>query len=122
MGVLVVTSFIPIIQILIMTLNGGIMILFSLLVDDKELSRNFILAIEGFISLIGLILFYKSTKILWRIFSVILTLLFLFPLMVYIFEFIVTDKYFVQNMVAGFAVGLILLIVTLFKKRPSEKR
>ncbi|MBY5952863.1 hypothetical protein KUV23_17915 [Algoriphagus marincola] len=120
MGVLVVTSFIPIIQILILTLNGGIMYLFSLLLGGKELVGNFLLAIEGFISLVGLILFYKSIKISWRIFSVIFTLLFLLPLMVYIFGFIETDIYFVQNLVAGFAVGLILLVVALLKKNPAD--
>jgi hypothetical protein len=120
MGVLVLTSFVPIIQILIMTLNGGIMYLFSLLLGGKELVGNFLLVIEGFISLIGLILFYKSIKISWRIFSVIFTLLFLLPLMVYIFGFIETDMYFVQNLVAGFVVGLILLVVALLKKNPSD--
>lgn len=119
MGVLVLTSFIPIIQILILTLNGGIMYLFSLLLGGKELVGNFLLAIEGFISLVGLILFYKSIKISWRIFSVIFTLLFLLPLMIYIFGFIETDIYFVQNLVAGFAVGLILLVVALLKKSPA---
>lgn len=120
MGVLVATSFIPIIQILILTLNGGIMYLFSLLLGGKELVGNFLLVIEGFISLVGLILFYKSIKISWRIFSVIFTLLFLLPLMVYIFGFIETEIYFVQNLVAGFAVGLILLVVALLKKSPAN--
>lgn len=120
MGVLVLTSFIPIIQILIMTLNGGIMYLFSLLLGGKELVGNFLLVIEGFISLIGLILFYKSIKLSWRIFSVIFTLLFLLPLMVYIFGFIESDMYFLQNLVAGFVVGLILLVVALLKKNPAN--
>lgn len=120
MGVLVVTSFIPIIQILILTLNGGIMYLFSLLLGSKELVGNLLLGVEGFISLFGLILFYKSIKILWRIFSAVFTVLFLLPLMVYIFGFIETDMYFVQNLVAGFAVGLILLAVALVKKNPAR--
>lgn len=120
MGVLVVTSFIPIIQILILTLNGGMMYLFSLLLGGKELVGNYLLAIEGFISLVGLILFYKSIKKLWSIFSVIFTLLFLLPLMVYIFGFIETDIYFLQNLVAGFAVGLILLVVALLKKNSAD--
>lgn len=120
MGVLVVTSFIPIIQILILTLNGGIMYLFSLLLGSKELVGNLLLGVEGFISLFGLILFYKSIKILWRIFSAVFTVLFLLPLMVYIFGFIETDMYFVQNLVAGFAVGLILLVVALVKKNPAR--
>ena len=120
MAVLVLTSFLPLIHILIMTLNGGIMYLFSVLYGSKELVSKFLLAIEGFISLIGLILFYKSIKMSWRIFSVIFTVLFLLPLMVYIFEFIETDLYFLQNLVAGFAVGLILLVVALLKKNPTR--
>ncbi|MEZ4774761.1 MAG: hypothetical protein R3D00_16370 [Bacteroidia bacterium] len=120
MGVLVLTSFVPIIQIMIMTLNGGVMYLFSMLFGSKELVSNFLLAIEGFISLIGLILYYKSIKISWRILSVIFTVLFLLPLMAYIFEFLETDTYFLQNLVAGFAVGLILLVVALLKKNPDH--
>ena len=96
------------------------MYLFSVLYGSKELVSKFLLAIEGFISLIGLILFYKSIKMSWRIFSVIFTVLFLLPLMVYIFEFIETDLYFLQNLVAGFAVGLILLVVALLKKNPTR--
>lgn len=120
MGVLVLTSLLPVIQILIMTLNGGIMALFSMLLGSKELVSNYLLAIEGFISLLGLILFYASIKISWRIFSAIFTVLFLLPLMVYIFEFIETNMYFLQNLVAGFAVGLILLVVALLKKNPEN--
>jgi hypothetical protein len=120
MGVLVLTSFLPLIQILIMTLNGAVVSpLFAIANNDKT-AIQYMYIFDSLMSLIGLILFYKSIKTSWRIFSVIFTVLFLLPLMVYIFGFIETDMYFVQNLVAGFAVGLILLVVALLKKNPSD--
>jgi hypothetical protein len=120
MGVLVLTSFLPLIQILIMTLNGAVVSpLFAIANNDKT-AIQYMYIFDSLMSLIGLILFYKSIKTSWRIFSAIFTVLFLLPLMVYIFGFIETDMYFVQNLVAGFAVGLILLVVALLKKNPSD--
>jgi hypothetical protein len=120
MGVLVLTSFLPLIQILIMTLNGAVVSpLFATANNDKT-AIQYMYIFDSLMSLIGLILFYKSIKTSWRIFSAIFTVLFLLPLMVYIFGFIETDMYFVQNLVAGFAVGLILLVVALLKKNPSD--
>ena len=120
MGVLVLTSFIPIIQILIMTLNGAIVSpLYAITNNDKAAVQN-IYIFDSLMSLIGLILFYKAIKITRRILSAIFTVLFLLPLMSYIFGFIETDMYFAQNLVAGLSVGLILLVVALLKKNPAD--
>ncbi|MBS3921722.1 MAG: hypothetical protein KGZ37_01065 [Nitrosarchaeum sp.] len=115
MGVLVLTSFLPFIQILILTLNGAIIYPLYSIADTDEIFSRYIFIIDSLISLLGLIFFYLSIKKSWRIFSAIFTVLFLLPLMVLIFGFIETDMYFLQNLVAGFAVGLILLFVALLK-------
>jgi hypothetical protein len=118
MAVLTLTSFLPLIQILVMTLNGAIYYPLYSIADNDEIASKYILIGNSLMSLLGLILFYVSIKIAWRIFSVIFTVLFLLPLMVLIFRSIETDVYFLQNLVAGFVVGLILLVITLLKKNP----
>jgi len=120
MGVLVLTSFLPLIQIIVMTLNGAIIYPLYSIADSDEIASRYIFITDSLMSLIGLVLFYVSIKMSWRIFSVIFTVLFLLPLMVLIFGFIETDMYFLQNLVAGFAVGLILLVVALLKKNPAR--
>ncbi|MCH7403859.1 hypothetical protein ACFOUP_10310 [Belliella kenyensis] len=121
MGVLVLTSFLPLIQILIMTLNGAIIYPIYTIVDNDDIVSRYILITDSLMSLLGLIFFYVSFKKSWRIFSAIFTVLFLLPLMVLIFGFIETDVYFLQNLIAGLAVGLILLFVALLKKFPASK-
>jgi len=120
MGVLVVTSFMPILQILIMTLNGAIVSPSYAITNNDKAAVQYIYIFDSLMSLIGLILFYKAIKITWRILSAIFTVVFLLPLMGYIFGFIETDMYFLQYLVAGFAVGLILLVVALLKKNPAD--
>jgi len=120
MGVLVLTSFLPLIQIIVMTLNGAIIYPLYSIADSDEIASRYIFITDSLMSLIGLVLFYVSIKMSWRIFSAIFTVLFLLPLMVLIFGFIETDMYFLQNLVAGFAVGLILLVVALLKKNPAR--
>ncbi len=120
MGVLVITSFLPLIQILVMTLNGAIMYPLYSMADSDEIISKYIFIADALMSLIGLVIFYVSNKMSWRVFSAIFTVLFLLPLMVLIFGFIETDVYFLQNLIAGFAVGLILLAVALLKKSPAN--
>lgn len=119
-GVLVFTSFLPIIQILIMTLNGAIVSPSFAIANNDKTAVQYIYIFNSLMSMIGLILFYKAIKITSRMLSAIFTVLFLLPLMVLIFGFIETDVYFLQNLVAGFAVGLILLVVALLKKNPTR--
>src|SRR5690606_9599243 len=116
MGVLVLTSFLPLIQILIMTLNGAIMYPLYSIADNDEIASRYIFIVDTLMSIVGLVIFYKSNKLSWRVFSAIFTVLFLLPLMVLIFGFIETDVYFLQNLIAGFTVGVILLVVALFRK------
>ncbi len=120
MGILVLTSFIPIIQILIMIFNGAIVSpLYAITNNDKTVVQ-YIYIFDFLMSLIGLILFYKAIKITRRILSAIFTVLFLFPLISYIFAYIETDMYFAQNLFAGLSVGMILLVVALLKKNPQD--
>lgn len=120
MAVLVLTSFHPLIQILIMRLNIVFIYPLYSITENYEITRKYIFIANSLMSLLGSILFYVSNKMSWKIFSAIFAVLFLLPLMVLIFGFFETKTLFIQNLVAGFAVGLILLIVALLKKNYTE--
>lgn len=120
MAVLVLTSFLPLIQIFVMTLNGAIMYPLYSIADSDEIASKYIFVTNSTMSLIGLILFYVSNKMSWTTVAAIFVVFFLFPLMGLIFGFIKTEMYFLQNLVAGFAVGLILLVVALLKREPKR--
>ena len=115
MGVLVFSSFLPLIQIILMTLNGAVIYPLYVIAHNDEIASRYIFIADSLMSLIGLTLFYLSTKNSWRILSAIFTVLFLLPLMVLVFGFIETDVYFLQYFVSGFTVGLILVVVVLLK-------
>lgn len=119
-GVLVVSSFLPLIQIMLMTLNGAIMYPLYAMAETDEIASRYIFIADSLMSLIGLTLFYISVKMSWRIFSAVFTVIFLLPLMVLIFGFIETDVYFLQYLVAGFSVGLVLLVVAILRNHTTS--
>lgn len=116
MGILVLSSFVPIIQIVILTLNGAILSPLYAIASNDKIAIQYIYFFNFLISFFGLVLFFRASKISLIILSAIFSVLFLLPLATYIFGVIVTDLYFVQNLVSGFVVGLILLIVALLKQ------
>lgn len=116
MGILVLSSFVPIIQIVILTLNGAILSPLYAIASNDKVAIQYIYFFNFLISFFGLVLFFRASKISLIILSAIFSVLFLLPLATYIFGMIVTDLYFVQNLVSGFVVGLILLIVALLKQ------
>jgi hypothetical protein len=119
--VLVVSSVIPILQILIMQLNGAILYgvteLMGMRLGLIELVAN------GVISIILLSIFYKSQKFRWKTASAILVALFLMPMFIYWLERKIDEEalYFLQFMIAGAATGLILLVVGFLKGFSSDK-
>lgn len=116
MGILVLSSFVPIIQIVILTLNGAILSPLYAIASNDKVAIQYIYFFNFLTSFFGLVLFFRASKISLIILSAIFSVLFLLPLATYIFGMIVTDLYFVQNLVSGFVVGLILLIVALLKQ------
>lgn len=115
MGVLVFSSFIPVIQILIMTLNGAVIYPLYFAAANDEIASSYIVIINSIMSIIGLTIFYLSQKKLWEISSAIFTVLFLLPLMILVFGFIETDIYFLRDLISGFVVGLVLIAVVFLK-------
>lgn len=119
LGVLVFSSFVPLLQIMTMYLNGSILYIIGKLTgrDGQEIQY----ATNALFSLIALVLFYKSRKTIWKVFSAISALVFLLPLFVYTFENQVSEDpyYFLPMMLAGLAAGIILVLAGLLKSRKT---
>ena len=110
-GVLIVSAFMPILNILVMYLNAALIYVFG---DgwDAHIWMNLLL------SVVVLVLFFKSEKESYSILFGILSVLFLMPFFLYLFEnkFSEDAPYFLQSMVGGLITGLILVIAELSKK------
>ena len=71
---LVITAFVPIIQIILMTLNGGFLSLFT---DGNETKTIYIVNLLG--SILSLVLYYYSNKTAFKILNSIAFLFFFYP-------------------------------------------
>jgi hypothetical protein len=111
LGILVLTSFIPILQVLILTLNGAFLSVFT------KNSNTIILAVNGIFTLLSLSLFYFSKSTIAKIFSIIGVVLFFLPLLFYGTERIIsTEKYyFLQFLIIGIIIGITLVLIEMFK-------
>lgn len=110
--ILVMTSFMPIIQILILSLNGS----FLSIITKGE--NTMISIVNGLFTIIFLILFYTSNTMITKLLSVIGVVIFFLPLLFYGTEKIIsTEKYyFLQFFVIGLIIGIILMAIEIFKK------
>lgn len=117
LGVLVISSFIPLLQIMTMYLNGAILYIIGKLIGSDGHAIRYVA--NAMFSLIALGFFYKSRKTIWKVFSAIFVLIFSLPLFAYVFENEVSEDpyYFLPMMLAGLAAGIILVFVGLLKSR-----
>lgn len=112
--ILIVSSFIPIVQVLVLTLNGGILYAISqpLGVDSTEI----IYSVNIVLSIVFILLFYLSDKLIGRLFSALATIIFLLPLLFYATENLISEEiYFLHFIIVGFIVGVVLIFTTLLK-------
>lgn len=113
-AVLVVSSFMPIIQVLILTLNGAIVHLIGKLLETGTV--NMVYSTNLLLSIVFVVLFYLSNSFWVRLLNALLTIIFLFPLLFYSTENIVSDSmYFLPFMVVGLFSGGILIGVAFIK-------
>ncbi len=112
-GVLILTSFIPVIHVMIMYLNGAILSLFNS-ENDKV---HFI--VDSVFTTLLLTLFYHSKSILAKIFSALGVILFFLPLLLYATANTINTEryYFLQFLITGFIVGGVLLLIELLKSK-----
>ena len=77
-----------------------------------------IFIVNGLFTIILLILFYSSNTMITKLFSVLGVVLFFLPLLFYGTEKIISTEryYFLQFLVIGFIIGIILMAIEIFKK------
>jgi hypothetical protein len=111
-GVLLISAFMPVLNILIMLLNGAVLSIFG---DNNSIPIWGNLAL----SILTLFLFFRSDKNSYSILYGILSVLFLFPFFSYLFEnsFSEDAPYFLQSLVGGILTGFILLFVSYLKNK-----
>ena len=111
---LVATSFIPLVQILLFQLNG--LLFYPVTVWLPEKGIYVIMMINGVISVLSLLLFYRAKTKRLRIIGALVLTVFLLPLFIFLSENIVSeDPYFLQLLLGGFIIGLLLAILALLK-------
>ena len=119
-AILVVSSFIPVIQILILTANGAFLSLFTSS-DTKT-----VLLVNGIASLLMLVLFYFTKTTIAKVFSILGFLFFFLPLFFYSTGDLFTDEtgslrlekfYFLQFLIAGVVAGILLAVIELNSPR-----
>lgn len=116
LAILVLSSFVPVLQVLLLTANGAFVSLFTS-ADDK-----IILIVNGVGSLLMLVVFYLSKSTLAKILSIIGVLLFFVPFLFYATEkAISTEKfYFLQFLIIGVITGVILAVIEAIKRRAAH--
>ena len=113
LAILVLTAFIPVLQILILTAHGAFLSLFTS--DDT----NIILLVNGVASLLTLLLFYLSNRLIAKVLSIVGVVLFFVPFLFYATENIIsTDKYYILKfLIVGIITGVTLLVVEIIKNK-----
>ena len=114
--ILVLSSFIPVLPILILTANGAILSLFT------SHDTNIILFVNGVATLLMLLLFYLSNSLIAKVLSTTGVVLFFIPFLFYATENIIsTDKYyFLQFLIVGIITGLTLLTIGIIKNKAAQ--
>lgn len=112
--ILLVTSFMPVLQVIVMVANGGFLSLF-----DKEYSIITDI-INVVLSLLFLLLFFFAKRKPTMIMSIVGFLFFFFSFLSFAFEKIIPeDPYFFMPLLNGFLSGLALMLVAFLS---SKKR
>ena len=110
-AILVVSAFMPILNILIMLFNGAVLSVFG---DNSNVTLWANLAL----SIVLIVIFYLSKKKTASAIIQISIVLFLFPLFMYVFEskFNEDSPYFMQSLIGGVLTGGVLIIAELSKR------
>jgi hypothetical protein len=115
----VLTSMMPIVQVMLMTLNGGLTHIISVPFDNDRVETFEITGIifNTSLTVFGLFLFYKSKETLTRILTSFLVLFFGQGLMLFIIDNFLTedDSYYIYWTVLSGTPMLLALLVGLFK-------
>lgn len=108
---LCLTSFIPIMQVVILYLNGAIIEMFKWIFNSKE--DKVIYIIDVLFSMFFSFLFYASHKRITKILSAIGVVIFFLPLLIFLTEnkFNSESLYFLPFLLVGFVIGVWLILI-----------
>lgn len=114
--VLVLSSFIPVMQVLILTLNGAFVSLFT------SSDNGVILLVNGIGSLSMFLLFYFSSSLFTKILSLLGVLMFFIPFLFFATEKLIsTEKYyFIQFLIIGIITSLLLISIEYISKKATK--
>ena len=114
-AILVLGSFVPVLQVLILTANGAFISIFT------NENTKVILLVNGIMSLIMFTLFYFSNMTITKVISVLGLLLFFIPFLFYATEKIISvDKYyFLQFLIIGIVTGVLLMLIEIIKTKAA---
>lgn len=114
--VLVLSSFVPVIQVLLLTLNGAFLSLFT------NSDSKVILLVNGIGSILMFVLFYFSSSLFTKILSLLGVLMFFIPFLFYATEKLIsTEKYyFIQFLIIGIITSLFLITIEYISKKATH--
>jgi hypothetical protein len=117
---LLVSSFVPVIQILLIYLNTALVYPITRIAGTDSMAVHYIT--DGLLAIVTLFSFYYSKKTIWKIISAIGFTLFILPMLVYATEgvFNEEDKYYLRFMLFGIIVGIPLILVGLLKMKKER--
>ena len=118
--VLILSSFIPVLQIVLLYLNSIIIMPIGLFLGVND--KIWMYGVNTTISLLMFFLFYFSSSNMYKFFSIVGVLLFFIPLMAYsTAEIINTNKfYFLQFLVIGIVTSVILIGVEFLQSKAIQ--
>lgn len=108
--VLLVTSFLPVLQVVLITINGGLVAF----ITQKNFTFQYV--VNGLGAALFLVVYYLSAQTKFRLFGIIGFLFFFFPMVSYATEKIMPqDPYFLGIMLIGLLSGIIFLSADILK-------
>ncbi len=113
--ILLLSSFIPVVQVLLLTANGAFLSVFT------SSNNGIILLVNGAASIIMFLVFYFSKSFVAKFFSLIGILFFLLPFLFYATEKIINTEnyYFAQFLTIGIITSILLIAVEYFIQKPQ---
>jgi len=117
---LLVSSFVPVTQILLIYLNSALVVPITILVGTDSMYVHYVT--DGLLAIATLFSFYYSKKTIWKIISAIGFTLFILPMLVYTTGGIFgeEDGYYLRYMVFGVIIGIPLILVGLLKMKKER--
>ncbi len=113
---LLLSSFIPVMQVMILSVNGGFI---SLLTSNSKIMA----LINGIGSFLGYLFFYISNVMFSKLLSLLAILFFFIPFLFYSMENLinVNEYYFLHFFLIGAIAGMLLFLVEVIKKSTANK-